>query len=837
MRMHSRDLAARLPILNAMAALFDDLRFGVRILRKNPAFAAGAIVTMTFGIGANTAVFSVVNAVFLRPLAGVAEPARLVSMSRVQNGLVLDNFGYPDYEDYRTRSVTLEGIAAHSATAVGLNEEAPERLIADLVTDNYFAVLGVQPAAGRLLAPGDSEAAVLSYGLWQRKFGGSADVVGREIKLNGFPFTVVGVASKEFRGTDVSLPFDLWTPLRNQPRLLARLSAGVMQNRASGWLQLFARLKPGVDLRQANAEMTTIAAQLAQAYPVTNAKRTATLAAGIGIFPDDRAEVSGLLGLLSAAVAVLLLIGCANVAGLLMIRAAGRTREIAIRMAVGAGRARIARQLLTEGFVLALIAGGLGILFADWATDAVINASQGSAPSVVRHAGAQLDGRVLAFTLLVSLVTGILFALLPALHTLRVDLNHSLKSGSAVAGGGRPRLRSALVLAQVALSFALLSGAALVLGGLYKLTHQNAGFDAKRVAMVPVDLSLSQYSEPRGRQFYDALLARLGSSPDIESATLAGTIPPTQWPGAVSIFYPGHEPPPDILEGSEFDVGLRVNIDAVAPDYFRTLSIPLIAGRDFTSRDRSGAPNVVIVSEKLAQRLWPGQSAVGKQIAYPLWGAPRRPPFEVVGVAGDVKHLSLAAAFPLMMYVPLFEEYSGHTNIVVRTRGDAAAGVAQIRHAVAALDKNLPVYSSQTGDRHTADSLWQQNMAATWIGAFSLLALALAAMGLYVVVAQSVAQRTREVGIRIALGATRRTVARWILRQGMPLALAGIAAGIPAAIGFHRWMRGRIEGVGGQSLPIFIAISLLLTMVMLAACWIPARRASKVDPIQALRCD
>ncbi|HLW77711.1 MAG TPA: FtsX-like permease family protein, partial [Bryobacteraceae bacterium] len=585
------------------------------------------------------------------------------------------------------------------------------------------------------------------------------------------------------------------------------------------------------------AEMATIAAQLARAYPVINSKRTATVADGVGMFPDDRAEVTGLLGLLSAAVAVLLLIGCANVAGLLMIRAAGRTREIATRLAVGASRGRILRQLLTEGFVLALIAGAAGIAMASWATDAILNASQGSAPSILRHAGAAIDARVLAFTLLVSIATGVVFALLPALGTLKVDLNTSLKAGSPGAGFGKARLRSALVMAQVALSFALLSGAALVLGGLYKLTHEKAGFDASGVAMAPVDLSLSQYSEQRGRQFYDALLARLGSSPDIESVTLAGTIPPTEWPGAVSIFRPGEEPPPEVLMGSEFDLGLRVNIDTVAPNYFRTLSIPLIAGRDFSTGDRTGAQNVVIVSQKLAERLWPGENALGKQIAYPLWGGPRRAPFEVIGVAGDVKHVSLAADFPLMMYVPLFEEYGGHTNVVVKTRASAAAGIAEIREAVGAIDKNLPVYSAQTAEQYSADSLWQQRMAASWIGAFSLLALALAAMGLYVVIAQTVAQRTREVGIRIALGATRANVVQLILRQGLPLAVAGIAGGIPAALAFDRAMRGKLDGIEGQPLPVFIAISLILALVMLAACWIPARRALRVDPIQALRCE
>lgn len=820
-----------------MATIVDDIQFGLRILRKNPGFAFGAMVTMTIGIGANTAVFSVVNGVLLRPLPGVADPARLVSLSRVQNGTTFDNFSLPDYRDFRDRNQSFAGIAAHTPAVAGLNEQPPERLSADLVTENYFTVLGVQPATGRLLTADDGAAAVISYEFWQRKFSGDPAAVGRQITLNGSPFTIVGVAQNGFRGTVVSFPFDLWAPFRNQPQLLARLSHDTVENRASGWLQLFGRLKPGVEMRQADVELKTIAAQLAKAYPLTNDKRTVNVDAGVGIFPEDRAQVRGLLGLLSAGVAVLLLIGCANVAGLLMIRAAGRTREIAIRLAVGAGRIRVVRQLLTEGFVLSLIAGGIGIVFAAWATDSVIEATQGSAPSIVRHAGAGVDGRVLAFTLLVSLATGVLFALVPALQSLKVDLNDSLKSGATGGGGGRARLRSALVMGQVALSFALLSGAAVLLGGLYRLVHANPGFDASHVAIVPVDLSLEQYSDDRGRRFYEDLLARLSSAPDIQSATLAGSVPPTEWPGTVSIFHPGEEPSPELLTARSWELGLRVNIDAVAPEYFRTLGIPLLAGRDFGNRDRVGAPGVVIVSHKLAETMWPHQNPIGKRIAYPLWGGPRRAPFEVVGVAGDVKHRSLSADAPLMLYIPLLAEYSGRANVVVRMRANSAAGIAEIRQAVSAIDANLPLYFAQTGEQHSADSLWQQRMAANWIGAFGIIALALAAMGLYVVIAQSVVQRTREVGIRIALGATRGSVAALIVKQGLPLAIVGIAAGIPLAIVFNGLIRGRLEGLEIDQYFTLAGIVILLLVVLLPACWIPARRATRLDPIRALRCE
>ena len=818
--------------------LWRDLRYTIRMLGRNPGFTIIALLALALGIGANTAVFSVVNAILLRPLPGIADPARLVSVYRIQNGQTFDDMGYPDYRDYRDRNQSLLGLAAHGATALSFNYAGtPERMICDLVTGSYFDVLGVQPAAGRLLLPDDDAAAVISFGLWQRRFGGSSGAIGARIELNGNPFTIVGVAEKGFRGTIISLPFDLWAPLRTQPRLVPRLSDSIMENRNAGWLFLFGRLKPGADLRQTDAEMKTIAAQLAHAYPLTNGKRTVAVAAGVGMYPDDRAEVSGLLGLLSGAVALLLLIACSNVAGMLMVRATGRTREMAIRLAIGADRMRLLRQLLTEGLVLALAAGAIGVLLAAWATQAIIAASQGTAPSLVRHAGAHIDGTVLAFTLLASLTTGLLFALLPATQSLKVDLTSSLKSGLPGSGMRRTRLRSALVIGQVALSFVLLSGAGFLLRGLYRIVTANPGFDAQQVAMVAVNLDLAQYSEEKGRALFRELLNKLNNMPGIVSASLAGSVPPTEWPGAVSIFHPGQEPPPEVLQAREFELGLRVNINHVAPSYFRTLGIPLLQGRDFTDRDRTGAPGVVIVSHKLAEKMWPGENPIGKQVSYPLWQGPRRPPFEVVGVAGDVKHLALTSDAPLLLYVPIFQEYDGRARVVVRTASDPHSGIVEIQRALASIDQHVAASFAQTGPEHSADSLWQQRMAAGWIGAFSLMALLLAAVGLYAVIAQSVAQRTREVGIRLALGAVPRSVAALVIKQGLLLALAGVSIGVPAAIGFNGLVRRYLAGIEGRGVESLVAMSVLIALVMLAACWVPARRAARVDPMEALRCE
>ncbi len=812
-----------------------DLSYTFRMFARSPGFTAVILVTLALGIAANTAVFSVVSSILLRPLPGIRDPGRLVSLYRVQNGQTFDDMGYPDYRDYRDRDQSLAGLAAHCPVALNISSRTPERLIGDLVTGNYFEVLGVRPAAGRLLVEDDDSAAVISYGLWQRKFGASANAIGATVELNGDPFTIVGVAEKGFRGTVVSLPFEVWVPLRTQPRTFSHLSKDIFENRSAGWLLLFGRLKPGVGVKQADAEIRTIATQLANAYPLTNGKRTAALAAGVGMYPDDRAEVSGLLALLSGAVVLLLLIACANAAGLLLLRAMGRTREIAIRLATGATRKRILCQLLTEGSVLALIAGAIGVLLAAWATQAIIAASGGTVPSLVRHAGAEINGTVLGFTLLATIATGLLVALAPAAQSLKVDLTNSLKSGLPGVGFRGTRLRSALVAAQVALALVLLSGAGLLLRGLYRIVTANPGFDANNIAMAAVDLNLERYSEERGQAFYRELLDRLSAMRGVVSASLAFSVPPTEWPGAVSIFHPGQEPSPEVLQGHEFELGLRVNINHISPNYFRTLRIPLIEGRDFTDRDRAGAPGVVIVSHQLAEKMWPGENPIGQRIAYPLWEGPRRPPFEVIGVAGDVRHLALTTNAPLLLYVPIAQEYDGRARVLVRTASDSYAGIAMLQRAVAATDKSVAIYAVQTGPRHSSDSLWQQRMAASWIGAFSLMALLAASVGLYAVIAQSVAQRTREVGIRIALGADRRSVAALVIKQGMLLALAGISVGVPASIGFNRLVRRYLAGIDGSDPLSLAAISTLLVLVMLGACWIPARRATRIDPMQALR--
>lgn len=547
------------------------------------------------------------------------------------------------------------------------------------------------------------------------------------------------------------------------------------------------------------------------------------------MYPDDRAEVSGLLGLLTGSVALLLLIACANVAGLFMVRAMRRSREMAVRLAIGAGRGQLIRQLLAEGIILAFAAGAAAILIAEWSA-AQLAAFSGSA-SLLDRVDVKIDWRVLAFTAGACLATGILFAIVPALESSRIDLASALKNGSAAAGFGRSKFRTTLVVAQVVLSFTLVTSSATLMRDLLRMIHGNPGFETRNVAMMQVDMSTLPHFEQRGRAFYEQLLEKMRGVPGVVSASLAATVPPQDFSGRVSIFYPGQEPTPEMLLGREFELGLRVDIDRIAPRYFETLGISLLRGRDFTERDKG----VVIVTKKLAEKLWPGEDAVGKRIAWPEPGGAVRPAFEVIGVAADAKYRSLIGEAPLLMYAPVFAEYDSRTHIVVRTAGDPANMIAEMERVARSVDKDVPIYHPETMAGHMSDSLWQQRTAAGWIGAFSLLALILAAVGLYGVIAQSVAQRTRELGIRMALGAAPESVTRLVLREGMTLVLIGTAVGVPVALAASRILRGMLAGIAGMDVAIFLVVGVMFAAVTVGACWVPARRAARVDPLVALR--
>ena len=823
-----------------MDSLWQDLRYAVRLFARSPGVTATAVLALALGIGANSAIFSLVNGVLLRPLPGVQDADQVVTLEPAQNGRAQYSFGYPDYVDYRDHNSSFAGLAAHCGTPLSFNNGAPERLRGDLVTGNYFSVLGVIPAAGRMIAPEDDDqpgahaVAVLSYGFWLRAFGGDAEAVGRGIKLNGYDFTIVGVASRDFRGTETGGSYDVWIPIKMQVQAMPRtMGRNWFNDRSAGWLSLFGRLRPGVSVDQAQSELTTIAGGLEQSYPDTNTGRDVSVLAGLGLDSDDRTSLRNFLALLLAAVMLLLLIACSNVANLLLLRATSRRREIAVKLALGATRGRLIRQLLTEASLLSLIAGGLGLLLAPWSAELILAFQQ---PAYgLRGVNISPDARVLAFTAVISIVTAVMFGLAPAMKASKVDLVTSLKDGAPSSGHRKSRLQGNLVVAQVALSLVLLIGAGLAVRTMQQALMMDRGFDGENMVLMSMDLTIRGYSESQGRSFYEELVKRVDALPEVISSSLAKTVPPNDWSDRLSVFLPGDEPPPDVLRVRD-DLGLRVDANRIAPNYFRTLGIPILEGREFNNLDRLGTTPVAVVNEKLASRLWPGESAVGRLLSVPFWREPR-PPVEIIGVARDTKHRSLLAEMPMLIYLPELQAYDGRATLVARIGGDPTKLIPAIRREVAALDRDLTLYAVKTMSEQIESTLWQQRTAAGLIGIFGLLAIALAAIGIYGVIAHSVAQRTREIGIRMALGADARDVRRMIVRQGLRLALTGVVVGLVAAFALTRLMSSLLYGVSATDPLTFVISSVALVGVALGACLVPARRATKVDPMIALRCE
>lgn len=822
-----------------MLEVWQDLRLAVRGLRRSPAFTVVAVLALALGIGANTSIFTLMNAVLLRPLPGVENPARLVTFKRLQLNNPDYSFGYPDFLDYQKEQTSFTALAGHCRTPLSLSHGVTERIRGELVTGEYFSVLGLKPFLGRLIAaedevtPGTAPVAVLRYGLWQRAFGADPSAIGKAIRINGHSFMVVGVADARFTGTIPGAPVDVWLPLTAQPEAIPRMSADVLQSRAAGWIGIFGRLRPGVGLDRAAAEMKTIAARLGQAYPQTNEHRSVDLFAGVGVDPEDKEILEKFLGVLLAAVGMLLLIACGNVASLLLVRAVGRRREIAIRLALGASRARLIRQLLTEGVLLSLLAGAAGLLFAPWTANLILAFQQPLYPMTALDLAP--DFRVLCFALLVAAVTGILFGLAPALQSSKVDLVMSLKEGTRGAGSRRSPLQSGLVTMQVAISLVLLIGAGLAARSMRNVLGSEFGFKTENLVLLSMDLSIQGYNEQQGEMFYEQLMERVAAIPSVEAATLAGTVPPRDFSGRISLFYEGQAPPPEMLRGHEFELGIRVDENTVAPNYFRTMSIPLVAGRDFTARDNAIAPRVAIVNEKLAQRLWPGQNPVGRRIEWPSPEGPVQPPMEIIGVAKDTKYRSLLVEPAPLIYVPLAQNYDGRETLLVHTAGDPGGVVPALRSTVAGLNPDLPVFGVKAMSEQVADSLWPQRMATVLIGSFGALALLLAATGLYGVISHWVAQRTHEIGVRMALGAHAKDVLGLVVGRGMRVAVLGVVLGAVAAAGATRAMSSLLYGVGATDAGTFAGVSLLLAAVALAASYFPARRATKIDPLVALR--
>ena len=816
-----------------MTSLLQDMRFGVRRLLKSPGFTLVAVASLALGIGANTAIFSLVNTVLLRPLP-VARPERLVSVSVLGKDDSMLAFSYPSYKDFRDRGGdVLSGLFAERLSPMSLSRGGSnERVWGYLVTGNYFEVLGVAAAQGRTFTPEEDRAAlsspvaVISHACWQRRFGADPSVVGRDVLLNGRTFRVVGVMPEGFAGTEIVYTPEVWVPMTMQ----AWIEPGNewLERRSTQNIFAVGRLKDGVSVEQAQASLNRLAEQLGREYPDTNEGQKIVLVPPGFIIPQLRGAVVGFAAVLMGVVGLVLLIACTNLASLLLARASARRKEIALCVALGASRWRLVRQLLTESLLLALAGGGAGLLLAVWILSLV--AAYRPPLDIPVWIEAAVDWRVLLFTLCASLLTTLLFGLAPALQATRTDLIPALKDTGGRAGRSRSRLRSALVVAQVTLSLVLLVAAGLTMRALARLQTTSPGFEVENGLVASYDLSLQGYDEARGREFLRRLVERVRQVPGVRAASLTDLFP-------LSLNYSSNDV---YIEGRPGGRGANVPLAMVASveqGYFDAMGIPVVAGRPFGERDTSGAPRVVVVNETFARRFFPGadpaREAVGKRISSAGDGGPWS---EIVGVAKDGKYWTIGEAPQMFVYSPLAQSYSPAGTLVVRTAGgDPRALIPALNAEVRALDPALPLFDVKTVEEHMGVSLFPARVAAALLGSFGLLALLLAGVGVYGVVSYAAARRTREIGIRMALGARPRDVLRLVAGGGMLLVALGVALGLAGAFALTRFMEGLLYGVSATDPFTFALVVFVLLAVALLACLVPARRATKVDPMIALR--
>jgi putative ABC transport system permease protein len=809
-----------------MGTFWQDVRFGYRMLWKSPAFTLVAIVALALGIGANTAIFSVVNAVLLRPLP-YKDPQQLVIINHYYPKLSLKaTVSAPGYVYYRDHAQSFSDVAAvtgWSANLTGTGE--PERLQGMQVTPNLFSMLGAQAARGRVFSaeegqPGRNRVVVLSEALWQRRFGGDPGVVNQTINLNGEAYTVVGIMPQGFQyGRELGQMVDLYSPLAFTPEQLSAAGAGME------YLTALARLKPNVSIQQAQAEMDTIADQVRQQYDMGDP--------GIwGLFLTSYnemvvGELRPALLILLGAVGFVLLIACANVANLLLARAAARQKEIAIRAALGASRVRVIRQLLTESLLLALAGGSLGLLLAVWGVDLLMKINGNKLP---RAHEIGLDFNVFLFTLGVSLLTGMIFGLAPAFQTSKTDLHETLKEGGRSGTGHTHRgLRNLLVVSEMALTVVLLVGAGLLVRSFLRLEQVSPGFQPQNILAMQLSLPANKYKEAKQRDiFYQQMLAEVQSLPGVRTAGGVAVLPMSQGGNSRTFTIEGREAP----QGQQSPHG---DSWAATSDYFKTMTIPLVKGRYFTENDAATAPSVVIIDEELARKFFPGEEAVGRRITFddvspgnPRWR-------EIVGVVGHVKNRGLDGETRPQFYFPYHQAPTSYMYVVVQTNGDPAAMSGAVRGAIQKVDRDLPVFKVTTMERMVAESLTQRRFSMLLLGIFASVALVLAVVGLYGVMSYTVTQRTREIGIRMALGARQSDVLRMVVGQGMLLAVIGVGLGLGAAFLLTRAMKSLLFNVSATDPLTFMLIAGLLVTVAFLASYLPARRAMRVDPMTALR--
>ena len=817
-----------------------DLRGGLRMLKKSPGFTFVAVLSLALGIGANTAIFTIINAVFLHPLP-VEEPARLAEMFtrdtltvNTNANLQLTGTSLPNYEDYRDQNNVFSGLAMVTFP-IPLNwggQAEPQQLNASLVSGNFFDVLGVKPYRGRtFIADGDKKLGgnpevVLSYSLWARRFGSNDKFIGQTITLNATPYTVVGVAPPGFKGiVSLGRPDILWVPITMRDYVLTGQFKALENNRRFRWLSITGRLKPQVDVAQAQAALKTIAAGLEKEYPRDNKGRTVELfplnQSALGINQRKQFSLAG--GVLMAVVGLVLLIACVNLANLLLAQAAKREKELSIRAAMGAGRFRLVRQLLTETTLLSLLGGVAGLLVAYWGRNVLWSFRPPFLPD--GSIDLSFDARVLGFTLLISLLTGLIFGIIPALKASGTDINEVLKTGGrgGALGWTHNRLRGLLVISEIALALVALVGSGLFLRSMQNAQQYNPGFESQNLLQMNFDLGALRYDENHGQQFFRDVIERAKTVPGVVNASVSSN---GIFGGGFlgTIFREGEQTDPN-------NRGTLVNFDDVTPGHFETMRIPLISGRDFTDFDRENTARVAVINEAMAKAIWPGQDALGKRFAI----VTEPDLLQVIGVVGTAVIGQIGEEPQPIAYLPMRQQYSPFGTLVVRTNSSPEPLIGAVRAQIQPIDKNLAFTNAQTVQQILGQGLWAARMGAALLGLFGALALILASIGIYGVLAYSVAQRTSEIGLRMALGAQPRQVLGLVLRQGMLLALIGASVGIVVALPAARTAGSLLYGVSATDPLTYASITLLLMAIALVACYLPAYRATRIDPLKALR--
>jgi macrolide transport system ATP-binding/permease protein len=813
-----------------MEMLIQDLRYGVRMLVKSRGFAIVAILTLALGIGGNATVFSWIRAVLLNPLPGVENSAQMVAVETVMANGEHHTSSYPDYRDFRDQNRVFSGTIGFELVGLAFslrNDQAPDRVWGLIATENFFDVLGVKADKGGTFhveanqAPNSNPFIVLGYSFWKREFGGDPQVVGRTVYLNRHSFTVIGVTPRHFYGTITGLNAEYFVPMMMQPSVLPGED---LEQRAPTFVHVMGRLKPGATIEQAQAELSTIADRLAKEYPNPNTGK----AVGAYVAPVWKASygvqdfLRSVLGFLMVVAMLVLLIACVNVANLLLARATVREKEIAVRAALGAGRSRLIRQLLVESLLLALAGGVCGVFLSLWG----INLLSLFLPPAHLPIGLQVnvDGPVLAFAFALSALTGVAFGLVPAWQMSRSDLNDSLKSaGRATEAGGRGRrLRDALVVSEIVLATVLLVAAGLLLRSLHSAEEAGPGFLTNQMTLAAFDLRGSGYTDDQAVNYYDRLLEKIRAVPGVETATTERFAPLWFTGRSYSTTRVEHYTP-----APNEDMGIDLNV--VGPDYFHTLHIPLVAGRDFSEADRRGAPKVVIVNQTMANHFWPNQDATGHRVH--IWGDWRT----VVGVARDIKYHRMNEPPQSFIYLPQLQADGTDANVLVKAQMPSAAVIAAVRAAAQSLDSKVQPLETDSLDGLLKVSMFANRTAASLALALGILGTTLAALGIYGVLSYSVSQRLREIGIRIALGAQESSVLLLVVGHGLRLALLGVALGAFAASAVTQGMSSLLFGVSATDPGTFAAVVGGVTCVALLAAYLPARRAMQVDPMVALR--